>query len=105
MDHSLLVFAACGAAGAVTYSFPVYLKAAAKIPPARFALANCLFSIFVGAMCATLFTRIIGYNFEWTVEPEPWPLAMVVGLGSNPLVPILLRKLERWAEMFEGKAR
>lgn len=104
MDKMLLIFALCGAAGAVTYSFPVYLKARAKIPPAKFALVNCLFSIFVGSICAVIFTRVIGYHFAWTIQPEPWPLATVVGLGSNPLVPILLRKLEKWAEFFEGKA-
>jgi hypothetical protein len=101
--QTLLLFAGCGAAGALTYSFPLYLKAKLKIPPARFALANCLFSIFVGAISAVVFTRLIGFQFPWTIQPEPWPLAMVVGLGSNPLVPILVRRLESWAGNFEGK--
>lgn len=105
MFTSLLAFAVCGAAGAVIYSFPVYLKAASKVPPAKFALVNCVFSVIVGAIFATIFTKQIGSHFPWTVDPEPWPLALVVGLGSNPLVPILIRKLENWAEAFEGKSR
>lgn len=104
MDHSLLIYAACGAVGAFAYTFPVYLKAAAKDPPAKFALANAFFSVFTGVGCALIFTRIIGYHFPWTVQPEPWPLAMVVGLGSNPLVPIIVKKMEKWANAFEGRA-
>lgn len=86
----------------MVYSFPVYLKAASKVPPARFALATCIFSILVGGLFAAIFTRIIGFRWPWTVEPEPWPLALVIGLGCNPLVPIFLRKMEKWAEAFEG---
>lgn len=102
MDYTPLLFAACGAAGAVTYSFPLYLKAITRVPPAKFALAACLFAIFVGCVTAALFTKLIGHHFPWTVEPEPWPLAMVIGLGSNPLVPKLLKFMERWADAYEG---
>lgn len=103
MLENYLAFAACGAAGAMTYSFPIYIKAVSKVPPARFALVNCIFSVFVGAITAALFTKLIGHNWSWTVSPEPWPLAMVIGLGSNPLVPVLLKKLHKWAEAFEGR--
>ena len=103
--NTLLVFAMCGAVGSITYSFPVYLKGVSKVPPVKLALANMLFSLFVGTASAVIFTNVIGYHFPWTVQPEPWPLAMVVGLGSNPLVPILLRKLEGWAEAFQGKGQ
>jgi drug/metabolite transporter (DMT)-like permease len=97
-----LIMALCGASGAVTYSFPLYLKALGKEPPVKFALVNLGFSVFVGTVCSVLFTRAIGGHFHWTVEPEPWPLAMVIGLGSNPIVPILIRKMEKWASAFEG---
>src|ERR1044072_1688493 len=105
MGYSMLALAACGAAGALTYSLPIYLKALSEIPPAKFPLANCLFSLFVGLTCSILFTQMIGYHWPWTVEPEPWPLAMVIGLASNPLVPIVLRRLEDWARIFGGKVR
>jgi drug/metabolite transporter (DMT)-like permease len=105
MVAKLLMFAACGAAGALIYSFPVYLKAVSRKPPTQFALVNFVFSITVGAVLAMLLTRQIGFHFPWTVEPEPWPLALVVGVGSNPLVPIFVRKMEKWAEAFEGKSR
>jgi hypothetical protein len=103
MIEGSLAFALCGAAGATIYSFPIYLKGLKKVPPAEFGIHNLLFSVAVGAVCAAMFTRIIGFNFPWTIDPEPWPLALVVGLGSNPIVPILLRKLEQWANAFEGK--
>lgn len=105
MNHMLMLMAACGAAGAAIYSFPLYIKAISKVPPTAYAFPNMIFSIVVGTICAVVFTRVIGYNFPWTVDPEPWPLALIVGLGSNPLVPILVRKLEKWASAFEGKAR
>ncbi len=105
MAAQSLIMAACGAAGALTYSFPIYLKNVSKNPPVRFALANCLFSVGVGSIFAAIFTQVIGHQFKWTVDPEPWPLALVVGLCSNPLIPIFVRKMEKWAETFEGKAR
>jgi hypothetical protein len=102
MDTMILSLALCGSAGALTYSFPVLIKGLSRKPPTKFAKVNFFFSVFVGCVCAMIFTRIIGHHFPWTVEPEPWPLAMVIGLGSNPLVPILLQKLEGWANAFEG---
>jgi drug/metabolite transporter (DMT)-like permease len=102
MDITPVYFAACGAAGAVTYAFPMMVKALSRTPPEKFAYMNFGFSVFVGSVCAAIFTTIIGFHFPWTTEPEPWPLAMVIGLGSNPLVPILLKKLEKWAGAFEG---
>jgi drug/metabolite transporter (DMT)-like permease len=103
--QTLLTFALCGAAGAVAYSFPNYLKGILKTPPVRLALISFLFSVFLGSISAVLFTRFIGFHFPWTVKPEPWPLAMVVGLCSNRVVPVIIRKTEAWAESFEGKAR
>jgi len=98
MMPTIVALALCGAAGALTYSFPLYLKALSQVPPGKFALHTMVFSIFVGAICAAVFTRVIGANWTWTVNPEPWPLALVIGLASNPLAPIILRRLEAWAE-------
>lgn len=103
MFPAILALAACGAAGALIYAFPAYLRAIRRQPPLDFAFTQLAFSIFVGAASASIFTRLVGFHWPWTVQPEPWPLATVVGLASNPLVPILLRRLEGWAENFGGK--
>lgn len=105
MTETLIILACCGFAGALTYSVPLYIRALTKVPPTPFALANLLFSVFVGSISAVLFTKVIGYNWAWTINPEPWPLAMVIGLASNPLVPIVLRRLESFAETFGGKTQ
>jgi hypothetical protein len=104
MAQQLFLYAACGATGALIYSFPLYLKAISKDPPFKHAGLKTLFSIFVGATFALFFTGIIGQNFAWTIRPEPWPLALVIGLSSNRLVPIILKKIDGWAESFEGKS-
>lgn len=103
MSATILLLFICGMAGALTYSFPIYLKAVLAHPPIPLAAVNLAFSLFVGAVCAVIFTKVVGHHWPWTVEPEPWPLAMVIGLGSNPLVPIVLKKLESFAEAFGGK--
>lgn len=103
MMQTAITFALCGAAGALTYSFPVFIKSLSRVPPTPFALLNLVFAVFVGAVFAAFFTRIVGYHFPWTIKPEPWPLAMVVGLCSNPIVPVIIRKVQNWAEAFEGK--
>lgn len=103
MTHLYFLLGACGISGALIYSFPAYLRGISKTPPAQFALTTLLFSLFTGSISALLFTGLIGFHWPWTIEPDPWPLALVVGLGSNPLVPILLRRLEGWAETFGGK--
>ena len=103
MVYAYSALAACGIAGALIYSFPAYIRGISKTPPVEFALTTLMFSLFTGSVSALLFTNMIGFHWPWTVEPEPWPLALVVGLGSNPLVPILLRRLEGWANTFGGK--
>ena len=100
----MLAIAACGASGALTYSFPTYIKAVSKTPPVPFAAAVLGFSLFVGSICAVLFTGSIGFHWPWTVQPEPWPLAMVIGLSSNPLVPKVIQRLETWVDTFGGKS-
>ena len=54
----------------------------------------------VGAAFAAIFTRVIGHNFAWTITPEPWPLAYVLGLTSNKLVPVILTKVLGWADKY-----
>lgn len=71
MIPTVVILALCGAAGALTYSFPVYLKAAAEVPPVKFALHRMVFSVFTGAVFAALLTRLIGHQWKWTVTPEP----------------------------------
>lgn len=102
MDTTYLVLAAVGAAGALVYSFPLYLKAMKQNPPESFALATLFFSVFVGGLFSILLTNFIGYHWSWTVKPEPWPLALVIGLSSNMMVPVVLKKIQDWAEKFEG---
>lgn len=104
MSGPFLLLAACGIAGALIYSFPAYLRAISRKPPLEFAFVTLIFSLFVGSVAAALFTNLIGHNWPWTVEPEPWPLALVIGLASNPLVPIVLKRVEHWAETFGGKS-
>ena len=103
MTYMMFALAACGAAGALTYSFPAYLRAISRTPPLNFALITLGFTIFVGSMSAALFTSMVGHRWPWTIEPEPWPLAVVIGLASNPLIPIAVRRIEAWAETFGGK--
>ncbi len=93
-----LSLALCGAAGALTYSFPVYLKAVSEVPPAQFSVHRMIFSVFVGGLFAAILTNVIGRRWAWTIDPEPYPLALVIGLACNPLIPIVLRRLEAWAE-------
>jgi drug/metabolite transporter (DMT)-like permease len=103
MSYVYFALAACGVAGALIHSFPTYIRNISKTPPVEFALLTLGFSLFTGSVCALLFTNLIGHHWPWTIEPEPWPLALVVGLGSNPLVPILLGRIERWAEKLGEK--
>lgn len=103
MIYTYFALAACGIAGALIHSFPAYLRKISKKPPTEFAFLTLAFSLFTGSVSALLFTDVIGFHWPWTVQPNPWPLALVVGLGSNPLVPILLGRLEGWAEKFGDK--
>lgn len=99
--NTFLILALCGAAGALIYGVPVYLSAISQTPPARFALTHLIATVATGTICGAIFTRIIGHHFTWTVEPEPYPLALVIGLASNPIIPILQRKLLDRAEKMQ----
>lgn len=104
MDTTYLVLAAVGAAGALVYSFPLYIKAIKQVPPESYALLSFFFSVFVGGLFSVLFTSFIGYHWDWTVKPEPYPLALVIGLSSNMAVPVVLKKVQDFLEKFEGKS-
>jgi drug/metabolite transporter (DMT)-like permease len=97
------ILALCGLSGALIYSFPCYLQALSHQPPERFAGYTFIFSLFVGSVCAALLTQTIGYHWPWTVKPEPWPLAVVIGLASNPAVPALISRINGFIETFGGK--
>lgn len=103
MSQLLLLLALCGLAGALIYSFPCYLQALSRQPPDRFAGFSFVFSLFVGSVCAALLTTTIGYHWPWTVKPEPWPLAVVIGLASNPAVPTMINRINSFIEAFGGK--
>lgn len=96
-DILLYVF---GAIGALIYSFPVYLAALQLVPPARFAAVVLVFSVFVGGVIAPVLVLILGHRWPFLIDPEPYPLAIGIGLGANPLVPIFVRKLTGWADRY-----
>jgi hypothetical protein len=89
-----------GGIGALIYSFPMYLASASAVPPGRFAFVVMLFSVFVGAVLSPVLVPLLGHRWPFLVEPEPYPLAVAIGLGANPLMPIFIRKLTGWAEAY-----
>lgn len=89
-----------GGVGALIYGFPMYLAAISLVPPARFAIAVLLFSVFVGTMLAPVLVPMLGHRWSFLVDPEPYPLALAIGLVANPLAPIFIRKLTGWAEAY-----
>jgi len=93
----------CGAAGALMYAFPMYMIAIMKEPPAKFALQILIFSIFVGGFVAPVFTLTLGNVswLSWMVKPEPYPLALIIGLLSNPFMPVIVRKATEWADSYQ----
>ncbi len=90
-----------GAIGALIYAFPMYLAAAAAVPPGKFAFIVMLFSIATGAILAPLLVPMLGHRWGFLVQPEPYPLAVAVGLLCNPLIPIFVGKIRDWAESFK----
>ena len=92
--------ALCGAFGALLYSFPIYIAALKSVPPGRFALAMLGFAVIVGAFAAPILVPLLGHRWPFLVEPEPFPLAVGVGLAVNPISPILIKKLTGWADSF-----
>lgn len=96
-DFLLYIF---GGVGALIYAFPMYLAAASAEPPGKFAFTVMLFSVFVGGILAPVLVPLLGHRWSFLVDPEPYPLAVAVGLASNPLMPIFIRKLTGWAESY-----
>lgn len=94
-DPLLYVF---GAVGALIYSFPQYLAALSANPPGRFALISLAFAVFLGSVFAPVLVPLLGHRWPFLVVPEPYPLAIGIGLVANPLTPIFVRKATGWAE-------
>jgi len=92
------VLALCGLIGALMYSFPVLIAALKSVPPGRFAWTSMAFSVIVGASCAPIFVPLLGSWKPFLVQPEPYPLALGVGLAINPLTHIVLRRVLAVAE-------
>lgn len=99
--HTHLLLAACGAVGALMYSFPILLAALKAVPPGRFAWTTALFSVFLGAALAPIFVPNLGAKWPFLVQPEPYPLAVGVGLMVNPLTPIIVRRLTKFADSYQ----
>jgi len=87
-----------GAVGALIYGFPMFLAAISTVPPTRFALASLAFAVFLGSVAAPVLAQILGNRWSFLVDPQPYPLAVGIGLVANPLVPIFVRKVTGWAE-------
>jgi hypothetical protein len=102
--HDILLYI-FGGVGALIYSFPVYLAAMGLEPPSKFALASLAFSVFVGAIIAPVLVQILGHRWPFMVLPEPYPLAVGIGLAANPLVPVFIRRVTGWAESYNIGAK
>ncbi len=96
-----LLLAVCGAFGALLYGFPLYIAAMRATPPVKLAWAVLLFSVSVGLVGAPLLVPLLGHKWPFLVVPEPYPLAVGIGLAINPLAPILVKKLTSWADAYQ----
>lgn len=90
-----------GVAGSIAYGLPVLLKDLSHDPPTKFAVVNFLLSVFIGAVSGIVLTRIIGHHFPWTVKPEPYALAFIVGLAVNPNIPLLQKLASNFIAIFK----
>jgi len=95
-----ILLAVCGMVGALLYSFPIFLAALNSIPPGRFAWASLCFSVVVGTTLAPILVPMLGYRWPFLIAPNPYPLAVGVGLAVNPLAPIIVKKLTGWADAY-----
>lgn len=86
-----------GGVGAICYAFPTYLQGRTAGEP--YSLSTFVFSVFVGVVFGGVLTPFIGKAYPWTVDPEPYPLAFVLGLMANPLLP---RIINRGKAIFSG---
>lgn len=93
--------ALCGALGAMLYGFPILIAALKAVPPDRFAWVSAVFSVLVGGAMAPILVPLLGNWKPFLVQPEPYPLAVGLGLAVNPLAPILVRKLTGWADAYQ----
>lgn len=98
---TFVILALCGALGALLYSFPILLAALKSVPPGRFAWTSMVFSVIIGAAMAPILVPLLGSKWEFLIQPEPYPLAVGIGLAVNPLAPIVVRKLTGWADNYQ----
>ena len=98
---TFIALALCGALGALLYSFPILIAALKSVPPGRFAWTSLGFSVGVGAMMAPILVPLLGSRWSFLVQPEPYPLAVGIGLAINPLAPIAIKKLTGWADAYQ----
>lgn len=96
-----LLLALCGGMGALLYSFPILIAALKAVPPTQYAWATLAFSVLVGAVVAPILVPMLGNWKPFLVQPEPYPLALGLGLAINPLAPIAIRKLTGWADAYQ----
>lgn len=99
--HDRLFMALCGALGALLYSFPILIAALKSVPPGRFAWTSLAFSVGVGTLSAPILVPMLGARWPFLIAPEPYPLAVGIGLAINPLAPIAVRKLTGWADSYQ----
>lgn len=86
-----------GGVGAACYAFPTYVQS--RIASEPYSLLTFVFAIVVGVMFGGMFTPWVGRQAPWTVDPEPYPLAFVLGLMANVLLP---RIINRGTSIFDG---
>lgn len=96
-----LILALCGALGALLYSFPILIAALKSVPPGRFAWTSMAFSVVMGAAMSPILVPLLGHRWSFLVQPEPYPLAVGVGLAVNPIAPIVVKKMTGWADKYQ----
>lgn len=98
---TFLTLALCGALGALLYAFPIMIAALKLVPPGRFAWTSMGFSVLVGGLMSPILVPLLGSRWPFLVQPEPYPLAVGIGLAINPLAPIAIKKLTGWADAYQ----
>lgn len=98
-----LILCGLGIAGAIAYGIPVFLKEISAKPPNKYAVVNLLLCIFVGAIASGVLTGIIGHHFPWTIQPEPYALAFIIGLAINPNIPLIQKLVSGFADAFKDR--
>lgn len=103
--QSDLLNALFGALGSIIYAFPVFMTSKTEQSFER--SANLGYAIFVGAVFGGVLTDAVGAEWQWTVKPTSYPLAVGVGLLANPLTPLIIDRGKAFfnlaADVFSGR--